>query len=63
MFAARARRLAGLAGRLFGWAPETFWSATPAELGALVDAMAGDGGGEPPDNVLVARMMEAFPDG
>ncbi|UIJ45853.1 phage tail assembly chaperone [Sphingomonas cannabina] len=55
-------RLAGLAGVLFGWAPDTFWNATPAELGALVAAVAGDapdalGGGE------LARLMEAFPDG
>ena len=36
-------RLAGLAGFLLGWRPGEFWAATPAELGAVVAAMAGDG--------------------
>lgn len=35
-FAAGARRLAGLAGRLLGWPPPWFWSATPAELAAIL---------------------------
>ena len=34
-FAAAARRLAGLAARGFGWTPDTFWNATPAEFAAL----------------------------
>lgn len=59
-----ARRLAGLAGLAFGWAPEVFWGATPAELGALVEAACGEGERvDPPDRGLVARLMEAFPDG
>jgi hypothetical protein len=29
--------LAGLTARLFGWRPEEFWQATPAELHALLD--------------------------
>jgi len=56
--------MAGLAGLAFGWTPEVFWRATPAELGALVEAACG--GGErvdPPDRGMVARLMEAFPDG
>ena len=58
----QAVRLAGLAGILFGWTPETFWNATPAELAALVRAAAGDapvslGGDE------IDRLKEAFPDG
>ncbi|MBO9712965.1 phage tail assembly chaperone [Sphingomonas sp.] len=61
-FAEQARRLAGLAGALFGWAPDDFWRATPAELGALVDALRGEEG-EPGDAALVARLKEAFPDG
>lgn len=40
MFAESAVRLAGLAGLLFGWTPAGFWEATPAELGALVRALA-----------------------
>ena len=62
-FGRAAAKLAGLAGLLFGWAPATFWSATPAELSALVNAVTGDGGDEPPDGAMIARMMEAFPDG
>lgn len=62
MFAENAARLAGMAGLMFGWAPDAFWAATPAELGALVRALRGDGpaalGGS-----QVARLMEAFPDG
>lgn len=62
MFAENALRLAGMAGLMFGWAPDAFWAATPAELGALVRALRGDGPvalgrGD------VARLMEAFPDG
>lgn len=57
-----ATRLAGLAGLLFGWSPDAFWAATPAELGALAAAARGDGG-DPPDAALVGRLMEMFPDG
>lgn len=31
-FADAASRLAGFAIRAFGWAPDQFWQATPAEL-------------------------------
>jgi uncharacterized phage protein (TIGR02216 family) len=58
-FAGHAAKLAGLAGLLFGWTPDTFWAATPAELAALIDAAAGDRA-EPVD---LAAMMEMFPDG
>jgi len=61
-FAEAAGQLAGLAGLAFGWTPDTFWAATPAELGALVRAGAGDAA-EPADAGLIARLMEAFPDG
>lgn len=62
MFAERAGRLAGMAGLTFGWAPDVFWRATPAELGALVLALHGD---DPPALGAsdMARLMEAFPDG
>lgn len=40
-FADSARRLAGLATRAFGWSPDTFWSATPAEMAAILSV--GDG--------------------
>lgn len=62
LFADGAARLAGMAGLIFGWTPDLFWEATPAELGALVRALRGDeaaslGTGD------VTRLMEAFPDG
>ena len=44
---------------LFGWSPDTFWNATPAELAALVGAAAGN----QPAPVDLAGLMEMFPDG
>ena len=41
MFSDSARRLAGLAGALLGWRPAEFWTATPAELAAVLEAMSG----------------------
>jgi len=35
-FGPAANRLAGLTARLLGWRPDTFWSATPAELAAVL---------------------------
>ena len=35
-FGAGALRLCGLAARLLGWRPDAFWSATPAELAAVL---------------------------
>jgi uncharacterized phage protein (TIGR02216 family) len=55
-------RLAGQAGVAFGWAPEAFWRATPAELAALVRALNGDVV-PPPDAAEMARLQEMFPDG
>lgn len=63
-FAGEAGRLAGMAGAVLGWSPDAFWRATPAELAAVVGALAGEsGGGVPPDAVTMARLREAFPDG
>jgi hypothetical protein len=61
-FAEAAGRLAGMAGVVFGWAPDAFWAATPAELATLVTALAGDEGAVA-DAGDLARLMEAFPDG
>jgi uncharacterized phage protein (TIGR02216 family) len=60
-FAAAAGRLAGLAGALLGWRPDEFWKATPAELAAVLAAMA-------PVEATAShsdldRLMEMFPDG
>jgi uncharacterized phage protein (TIGR02216 family) len=60
-FSESAGRLAGLAGALLGWRPDEFWRATPAELGAVLEAMAGprEAGASHAD---LARLMERFPD-
>lgn len=61
-FTHAAGRLAGLAGVLFGWSPDRFWNATPAELAALVTVLAG-AESAPPDAATIAKLQEAFPDG
>jgi len=61
-FARCAGRLAGAAGLWFGWSPDQFWRATPAEFAALLIAARGEEA-QPADSVLIARMMEADPDG
>ncbi|ONF94887.1 phage tail assembly chaperone [Sphingomonas jeddahensis] len=61
-FAEGAGRLAGMAGAAFGWSPDAFWRATPAELGALVRAVTGDDV-MPPDAAVIARLKRDFPDG
>lgn len=53
----RARQLAGLAGRMLGWRPHEFWSATPAELAAILVPEA-DGGSTPLSRSDLTRMME-----
>lgn len=60
-FSEAAGRLAGLAGALLGWRPEEFWRATPAELGAVLGAMAG-AAGEAASRPDLERLMERFPD-
>lgn len=62
MFAEAALRLAGAAGLAFGWTPETFWNATPAELGALARTLAGESA-VPPNASEIASLKELFPDG
>lgn len=60
-FAEETRRLAGLAGVLFGWRPDEFWRATPAELATLLEALGGEA---PPvfERDELARLKEMFPD-
>lgn len=62
-FGASAARLAGLAGAVLGWAPDVFWRATPAELGAVLRALGGDEAGACADGRDLAALMEAYPDG
>lgn len=57
-FAPAAGRLAGLAGRALGWRPHEFWSATPAELAAILAPAAEAAAGAPPSRADIARMME-----
>lgn len=61
MFGESAARLAGLAGALLGWRPDEFWRATPAELAAVIAALAP--GAEPAgDHAMLSRLKELFPD-
>jgi len=62
VFSEAAARLAGLAGALLGWRPEEFWSATPAELAAVLSAMIPEGEASASASDL-ARLKEMFPDG
>ena len=61
-FADAAARLAGQAGAYWGWSPDAFWRATPAELAALVGAVAGEVV-TPPEAGVLARLREEHPDG
>lgn len=63
MFTEQSGRLAGMAGAVLGWSPDQFWRATPAELGAVLQALAGDVAPPPLTREDIAHLMEAFPDG
>ena len=52
-----------MAGVLLGWRPDEFWRATPAELAAVLLALAGSGGAAPVTRDELARLKERFPDG
>ena len=62
-FSDSARRLAGIAGALLGWRPDEFWTATPAELAAVVEALAGGRSGEGVTRGELERLERMFPDG
>nr|WP_277925908.1 phage tail assembly chaperone [Sphingomonas sp. JXJ CY 53] len=51
-----------MAGVAFGWSPDAFWGATPAELNALVQAVRGDAPA-PCDRATIDMLKERFPDG
>jgi uncharacterized phage protein (TIGR02216 family) len=61
-FAEAAARLAGVAGALLGWRPDEFWRATPAELGAVLKAMAPEAE-EGVGRAELERLKALFPDG
>ncbi len=46
---------------LLGWRPGEFWAATPAELAAVLGAMAGEGA-EGVSGAELRRLAEMFPD-
>lgn len=63
-FTEAAARLAGMVAVLLGWRPREFWAATPAELRAVLAALAGEAGGEGGmDGAAITRLKEMFPDG
>lgn len=61
-FAERAGQLAGLTGAVLGWRPDEFWRSTPAELSAVLTALAPPDAGAA-DGALLTRLQECFPDG
>ena len=61
-FIMQATRLAGLTGVLLGWRAAEFWNATPAELAAILTALAPDAGNAA-DRDLIMLLQEQFPDG
>jgi uncharacterized phage protein (TIGR02216 family) len=63
VFSEAARRLAGLAGAVLGWRPVEFWKATPAELAAVIEALAGGGTDEGLSRGEMERLERMFPDG
>jgi uncharacterized phage protein (TIGR02216 family) len=64
-FAQAARRLAGQAGLLLGWRPDTFWAVTPDELAAALAPLSEAFGPEMRgfDRAELGRLMEGHPDG
>lgn len=57
-----AARLAGVVSLAFGWGPDAFWNATPAEVAALIAALNG-GAPAPLDSTTIDRLKEQYPDG
>lgn len=55
-FGASARLLAGHMARRFGWRPDEFWRATPAELATVLGPP--DAAARPLDRATLNRMME-----
>ncbi len=55
-FAQSAKRMAGIAARLLGWAPDAFWKSTPEEIATALSDPAQDG--SPPSRDQVYSMME-----
>lgn len=54
-FARAARRLSRIAAQAFGWTPDTFWNATPAEFAALFETDE-----EPAEALLTQADLQAM---
>lgn len=62
-FGPQAARLAGQAALLFGWSPDRFWQATPAELATIVTAAAPPVARDGIDRSTLDALMEQDRDG
>lgn len=62
MFSLSARRLSGIAGAVLSWRPDEFWSATPDELAAVLEALTG-GQANGVSRGELERLERMFPDG
>lgn len=56
-FAGAAVALCPISARVLGWRPQEFWSATPAELAAVLGLLA-DGASAGIDRATLEKMME-----
>ncbi|ATW03618.1 phage tail assembly chaperone [Sphingorhabdus sp. YGSMI21] len=63
-FSSSAQRLSGTVSAVFGWTPDQFWHATPAELATIFSVFAGSGPGQAPlGSEQFEKLKKAFPDG
>lgn len=62
-FGPAALMLAGVTARVLGWRPDDFWSATPADVAAVLAAWREEAAVEGMGRAGLAAMMEQFPDG
>ena len=62
-FTPGAIRLAGLLPRMLGWRPGDVWSATPAELAAILDPGSDSHGAAPLSRMELEHLLEKHPDG
>jgi hypothetical protein len=55
--------LAGVMARVAGWRPGEFWTATPADVRAVLAGWVEAGSDAGVDGAALAALMEQFPDG
>ncbi|KQZ73438.1 hypothetical protein ASE06_13750 [Sphingopyxis sp. Root214] len=56
-------KLAGVMARVAGWRPDEFWTATPADVRAVLAGWVEADAEASLDGSALAAMMERFPDG